>query len=116
VALVPTGPQRIDAPQIAVDEAPPPAKVETIPERPEDDCRWLDGQWEWEAAGWRWRPGSWVVPPKGCYFARSTTAWATGAQGDVLYFRLGRWVPDETGGTCAAPRRCETRTVIVDAP
>ena len=116
VDLVPTGPHRLDAPQLPVAEPPPPSKVETIPDQPRSECRWLDGRWEYAASEWQWLPGAWVVPPEGCHFAGATTAWATGMGSDVLYFRPGQWVHESPGQNCPEPARCETRRVIVDEP
>jgi hypothetical protein len=114
LSLVPTGPHSIHAKQIAVDEPPPPARVERVPEAPDDDCQWLDGSWQWDASGWRWIPGAWVIPPLGCYFTPSTTAWATSAEGGVLFYRQGRWYPESATKSCPEPERCEMRRVLGD--
>ncbi len=48
---------------------PPPARVESIPERPNDASVWVDGEWVWQGGRWSWRRGRWVVPAPDTAFA-----------------------------------------------
>src|SRR5262249_15342814 len=79
---------------------PPPARVELVPERPENEgAVWIDGEWTWEGKHWAWKRGRWVVPPPGATFSPwTTTRDATG----VLYLAEGTW-RDRDGGEIAAP-------------
>jgi hypothetical protein len=47
---------------------PPAAHVEDVPEKPQADAVWVDGQWTWEGK-WRWNRGGWVIVPNGARFA-----------------------------------------------
>jgi len=73
---------------VEVPFAPPPARTETVPDRPEDDAVWLDGEWSWDGRRWSWKQGRWLVPPKGASFAPWTTV--RGRDG-ALYFAPGVW-------------------------
>lgn len=95
-ALLACGPKRLPAPPYVqqpaealneVPYAPPPARIEFIPDRPKDDrAVWIDGEWSWQGRRWAWKHGRWVVPPPNTGFAPWTTA--RGAMG-TLYFASG---------------------------
>jgi hypothetical protein len=48
---------------VEVDQPPPPARVELLPERPDKTAVWVDGEWIWRRGLWAWMPGRWVAPP-----------------------------------------------------
>lgn len=54
---------------VAIPYPPPPARIEVIPESPDDRAVWLDGEWSWSGRRWGWRRGRWVIPPQGAAFA-----------------------------------------------
>jgi hypothetical protein len=90
-----------------VDTAPPPAKIEHVPDEPSPDCAWLDGQWLWVGQHWQWAPGSWVIPPPDCHYADPTMTWLETATGPgVLYYLQGAWYPDHAGEHCRAAQSC----------
>jgi hypothetical protein len=70
-----------------VPSAPPPARVELGPERPENsNAVWIDGEWDWTGARWAWQYGRWVVPPAGATYS----TWAVARRSDgVLLFAPG---------------------------
>jgi hypothetical protein len=70
-----------------VPNAPPPARVELVPERPENSkAVWIDGEWDWTGARWAWQYGRWVVPPPGSTYS----TWAVIRRSDgVLLFAPG---------------------------
>lgn len=73
---------------VEVPYPPPPARVEQIPQQPNDAAVWIDGEWVWQTRRWAWRKGRWVVPPAGASFAPWTTVRdATG----TLYVATGMW-------------------------
>ncbi len=45
-----------------VDQAPPPAPVETVAVAPGPDYIWIGGEWVWHG-GWVWAGGHWDHPP-----------------------------------------------------
>lgn len=67
---------------------PPPARVESIPERPNDEAVWIDGEWVWQGGRFSWRRGRWVVPPRGAAYAPWTHV--RDARG-TLYVAEGTW-------------------------
>ena len=48
---------------IAVDWAPPPMLIETLPPQPSDDAVWTGGYWVWRG-DWVWAEGRWSAPPR----------------------------------------------------
>lgn len=84
---------------VEVPYPPPPARVEFVPDKPQDDAVWLDGEWVWQGRRYAWKPGRWVVPPAGASFA----PWVTvrGKMG-TLYLAEGTW-RDAKGAELAAP-------------
>jgi len=70
-----------------VQSAPPPARVELVPERPKNpNAVWIDGEWDWTGARWAWQHGRWVVPPPGATYSK----WAILRRSDgVLLFASG---------------------------
>jgi hypothetical protein len=91
---------------VAVEVAPPPSKVETIPVDPGAPCAGLDGRWEWATRNWEWTAGDWVVPPDGCHFAPPETVWVATAGRGQLFYMPGRWYPKDSAGKCLEARSC----------
>lgn len=88
---------------------PPPARVESIPERPNDASVWVDGEWVWQGGRWSWRRGRWVVPAPDTAFAPWTHV--RDARG-TLYVAEGTWraadggeVDEPAPGAQAKPNR-----------
>jgi hypothetical protein len=48
---------------VRVPYPPPPARVETVPKRPDKPSVWIDGQWTWDGLEYRWVSGGWVALP-----------------------------------------------------
>lgn len=73
---------------VQVPYPPPPARVEQIPQQPNDQAVWIDGEWVWQTRRWAWRKGRWVIPPEGARFAPWTTVRdVTG----TLFVATGTW-------------------------
>ncbi len=71
--------------------APPPARVEAIPEAPCYGAVWLPGHWVWRARTWVWLVGRWTLPPN----------WRSGVQ---VRWRTPRWI-EFRGGVRLLPGR-----------
>jgi hypothetical protein len=84
------GPHADDAPQVAVEYPPPPARVERLPVDPGAPCVWVDGYWDWVGRRWEWRAGYWATPPEACHYSAPRLQWVDTAEG-TLYFTLPRW-------------------------
>jgi hypothetical protein len=96
------GPSYVGQPQealVQVPYPPPPARVEFVPEQPNGDAVWIDGEWVWQGRRYAWKPGRWVKPPANAAFA----PWATvrDTMGS-LYIAEGTW-RDHGGNEVAAP-------------
>jgi hypothetical protein len=112
-----TPPRYVAQPQSALAEVPyppPPARVEFIPDRPDDDAVWIDGEWTWRGRRYTWKPGRWVRPLPNAAFAPWTTV--RDAMG-TLYLATGTWrdgkgaaLPDPTPIRVGAP----SQGVVVD--
>lgn len=48
---------------------PPAALAETVPERPDRDVVWVDGEWFFSGSAFTWHRGGWVVAPPSARFA-----------------------------------------------
>jgi hypothetical protein len=95
VPTPPAAPANLDIAPHTGDEAaivpypPPPAMVETIPDRPSPNALWLDGHWEWTGRDFSWRRGQWdILPAPGAYYAPATTVRRPNGQ---LFYYVGRW-------------------------
>ena len=93
---------------IEVPYPPPPARVETIPEKKRVGQVWLDGQWEWDGKAWKWRDGAWTTPPPDANFTPCSTR--RRGDGQLLFTRAewrdkqGRPLNVSTDGQiCSAP-------------
>ena len=99
---------------VEVSRPPPPARVESVPPRPDAKAVWLDGEWTWRRGRWAWLIGRWVVPPPGASF--SPWVFVRGLDGS-LYYAPGVW-RDAKGEVDPPPAlaRAEVESnVIVDA-
>jgi hypothetical protein len=86
---------------VEVPYPPPPARVESIPEKPREGAVWIDGQWSFFGNAWRWENGGWVMPPPNGYFTRWTTQWTP--EGRLLFAKAGWRTQD--GKLVDAPER-----------
>lgn len=89
---------------VQVPYPPPPARVEYVPDQPDGDAVWIDGEWVWQGRRYAWKPGRWVKPPANASFA----PWA--AVRDTmgsLYVAEGSW-RDGRGNEVAAPAPLKT--------
>jgi hypothetical protein len=93
-------------PPVVVATPPPPAKIERVPRSPRDECRWLDGRWDWGAEAWEWKAGAWVLPSAGCYFAPPEALWVTATGKGLLFYLPGQWYRDGGAARCSDPRPC----------
>ena len=59
-------------PAAAVEQAPPPAPMETIVVAPRPGYVWVGGEWIW-SGGWYWSAGHWDFPPQ------PTAVWVVGS-------------------------------------
>lgn len=92
---------------LAVDSAPPPARIDEVSPAPANDCAWADGSWRWISNGWHWSPGAWVRAPEACYYADSLIVWVPSLQGSgVLFYTQGQWYREGSGERCAEPSPC----------
>jgi hypothetical protein len=105
---IPRGPHPLSggAAPLAVDSAPPPARIDEIRAAPASNCAWADGQWRWENNRWQWQPGAWVRFAPGCYYADSLMSWVPTLNGTgVLFYTHGQWYTSK-GQPCSAPTPC----------
>lgn len=79
---------------LVVPYPPPVTKIETVPPAPSDPrCLYLDGHWTFGGKDWQWMAGTWLLPPRGCAFARPRLFWhELGGDRSELRLRPGRWV------------------------
>lgn len=54
---------------VEVPYPPPAALPETVPDKPDQDVVWLDGEWVFVSSSYVWRRGGWVVAPQQGRFA-----------------------------------------------
>lgn len=90
-----TTPKYVSHPQSALAEVPfppPPSRVEFVPEKPDDDSVWIDGEWTWRGRRYAWKPGRWVKPVPNAAFAPWTTV--RDAMG-TLFLAKGAWRDDK---------------------
>lgn len=99
--LVPRGPHqpRLEKPPHVVRTPPPPAKIEVLPLRRNNECLYQDGYHYPEEQSWAWKKGAWVLPPKGCYYAPARTSYEKVRRGTALVYREGVWLPRRKGGS-----------------
>ncbi|HEX2733068.1 MAG TPA: hypothetical protein VHM70_15770 [Polyangiaceae bacterium] len=91
---------------IAVDSAPPPARIDTVQPEPDPECAWADGQWRWEDNRWQWQAGNWVRVAPDCYYADALMIWvATQTGKGILFYTHGQWY-QRAGGLCPTPPVC----------
>jgi hypothetical protein len=106
IKRIPT-PSYVGQPQqalVQVPYPPPPARVEYVPDQPDDDAVWIDGEWVWQGRRYAWKPGRWVKPPPNASFAPWTAVRDTMGS---LYVAEGSW-RDGKGNEVAAPNPLKT--------
>jgi hypothetical protein len=54
---------------VEVPYPPPAALPETVPEKPDREVVWVDGEWMFVSSSYVWRRGGWVAPPQVGQFA-----------------------------------------------
>jgi hypothetical protein len=100
-------PRYVGQPQEALVDVPyppPPARVEFVPESPDQRAVWIDGEWVWPGRRYAWKPGRWVRPPENASFA----PWAAVRDTiGTLYVAEGSW-RDGNGNEVAAPAPLKT--------
>jgi hypothetical protein len=84
---------------VQVPYPPPPARVEFVPDQPDDHAVWIDGEWVWQGRRYAWKPGRWVKPPANASFAPWSAVRDTMGS---LYVAEGSW-RDSKGNEVAAP-------------
>ena len=96
----------------ALLDPPPPAQVEELSYRYEDDrCFWVDGHYTFAGRTWTWVKGRWVMPDAGCYYAKSLLAWSKSGE-PRLYYTPPRWYRNEAAtltedrAICPEPKPC----------
>jgi hypothetical protein len=87
VPTAPRGSHDGDTP-VSVPYPPPPALVEMIPPRPDEEAVWVDGTFTWNGARYDWTPGGWERLVEGAYYAPPNTV--RRRNGELLYYR-GVW-------------------------
>jgi hypothetical protein len=100
---------------VEVSRPPPPARVESVPPRPDATAVWLDGEWTWRRGRWAWLIGRWVDPPSGAKF--SPWVFVRGLDG-TLYYAPGLWRDakgDPADPPTALARAQVEANIIVDA-
>ena len=116
-----TGPVPQDAAVTEVPYPPPPARVQSIPQPPNNASVWVDGQWEWDGKDWKWLAGAWVAPPANAYF----TPWMTVRQKDGrLLFAKATWRAKDgrpidvnnDGNPCPAPAASSAAPTVAASP
>lgn len=73
---------------VEVPYPPPAALPETVPEKPNADVVWLDGEWMFVNSSYVWRRGGWVVAPQVGNFAPWSTRYTDDGR---LLLASGTW-------------------------
>jgi YXWGXW repeat-containing protein len=98
--------QPVDA-LVEVAAPPPPARVESVPQRPDPTAVWIDGEWTWRRQKWAWIAGRWVDPPFGSTFS----PWTFVRSSDLrFWYAPGTW-RDAKGATLTPPATLATAKV-----
>jgi hypothetical protein len=77
-------------PGIAVNVAPPPARVEVRSAAPSPGHMWINGHWGWRGGRHVWLGGHWAMPP-GSGYTWAEARWVQ--QNGQWMFYEGHWVP-----------------------
>lgn len=98
---------------ISVTSLPPAARVEVIPIRRDDACRWQDGYYrprsslnQGSATEWIWNPGSWANLPDNCRYEHPHTEAERGKEGGRILFFGPRFFDPVTKKACPPPPEC----------
>jgi hypothetical protein len=94
----PYGPQATSA-LTAIDLAPSPGRVETIPPRPPAADAWVDGEWVLRHGRWYWLLGRWVTVPRGATYS----PWVVVRASDGTPFYAPSTWHDATGAVLSPP-------------
>jgi hypothetical protein len=84
---------------VPVDFAPPPGRVEKVPERPRDANAWIDGEWIRRRGRWYWLVGRWVKTPVGWTYS----PWVVVRSVDGTVFYAPSIWKDASGSAMHAP-------------
>jgi hypothetical protein len=85
---------------VPVDGAPPPGRIEHVPERPKGATAWVEGYWICRHGRWYWLVGRWVTTPVGWTYA----PWVfVRAEDGTTFYAPSVW-KDEHGLAMAAPQ------------
>jgi hypothetical protein len=77
---------------VEVPYPPPAALVEVVPDAPDRDSVWVDGNWVWRGRHYVWQRGGWVhAPEHGAY----ATWQAHLASDGRLLFAPGAWYDEQ---------------------
>lgn len=77
-----------DSAYAEVPYPPPAALVEAVPEAPNDDAVWVDGEWQFRGGFYVWERGGWVNSPPDARYA----GWrARYLEDGRLLMAPGRW-------------------------
>lgn len=81
----PTGPHLAESP-VEIPYPPPAARVDVVPQPPQDmkHPAWIDGQWLWRGRRWVWEAGRWVDLGPDQFYARPTVQWLS--DGRLMWF------------------------------
>lgn len=82
-----------------IERAPPPGRVELIPNQPEEADAWVDGEWVLRHGRWYWLLGRWVHTPRGATYS----PWVVVRASDgTPFYAPGVW-RDANGDSISAP-------------
>lgn len=84
---------------VAIETAPPPGRIEVVPNKPRGADAWVDGEWVLQHGRWSWLLGRWVTVPAGATYSPWVVVRASDA---TAYYAPGTW-HDATGGRLASP-------------
>ena len=85
---------------VVVDSAPPPCRIEQVPERPKGATAWVNGEWIRRHGRWYWLVGRWVTTPAGWTYS----PWVfVRAEDGTAFYAPSAW-KDEHGVAMAAPQ------------
>jgi hypothetical protein len=84
----------------ALEEPPPPGRVELVPSRPPGADAWIDGEWVLRHGRWYWLLGRWVETPRGARYS----PWVVVRAADGTVFYAPSVWRDAAGASISPPR------------